>query len=155
MFLCSQSGLRWHLPKVNFIISRVRHCAKHDIVCKAILLLLSASIAFGGSLREAGVGLGAQAGAEGRSASPVEVPLEEVPVPSEPPSESTHSEELPTGEEASRFRAAHPSPRRRSLSTPEYSVEQLYASGVRIARRTVHSQFEHRFRNGCGAPLRC
>jgi hypothetical protein len=140
---------------VNCIISRIKPCTQHDRMCKAILLLLCASIAFSSSLREAGVGLGVKPDVAGSSASPVEAPLEEAPVPSEPPTESTHSEELPQGEEAGRLRAAHLSPRGRSRSKHEYLVEQLYASGVRIAHRIVHSQSEHHFRNGCGAPLRC
>jgi hypothetical protein len=137
------------------MISRIRYCAKHDITCKAILLLLCASIVLSGSLRAAGVGLGVEASLEGSSASPIEAPLEEVPVPSESPLEPPKPEELPKGEEANRCSAARLFKKRRPHPIPECLLEQAYASQVVVARRSVHSQFEHRFRNGCGAPLRC
>jgi len=140
---------------VNCIISRTKPCTQHDMVCKAILLLLCASIAFSSSLRAAGIGLGVKPGVEGSSASPVEAPLEEAPVPSESPLEPPKPEELPKGEEANRCSAARLPQKRRPPPVPECILEQAYASQAVVARRSVHSQFEHRFRNGCGAPLRC
>ncbi len=89
-----------------------------------------------------------------------EAPLHQSTVPEESPPESPKSSEMPEEGEAVSYALLRKSPKKASVqllakvvklaSCQSHSVKNLLAAG-----QTGSSQFEHGFRNGCGAHLRC
>ncbi len=134
---------------------KVKSLFHYEIAVKAVLVLVCVSVALGSVLRGVGAGVGALVGVDSCYALPTEMPIEEVPPQQESPVEAPNSAELPKGEEAAEFSATRLSKRHRHLSSRECRVEQLYARNIHLARRMASAQFEHCFRNGCGAFLRC
>ncbi len=125
-----------------------------EIVVKAILLLGCASITFGGCLRavlpKSTVGMVNAPGAQ-----PLERPVEELPSHSEPPVESEHIPELPEGEGCTSFSCGYSSNKLRKELPHHRRCQHRTAMSLCLVKRGFLVQFEHRFRNGCGAALRC
>lgn len=131
----------------------------YDVAVKALLLLICASVGLEGVLRSAVSDAVSCFGPLGSiplfAALPIDVPVEESPLQPEAPGSSTTSTEIAEGEEEAAGSLVSLSRRHRRVFSRECRGERFYARAIHLWRGYVRAQFEHCFRNGCGAPLRC
>ncbi len=137
----------------------LKRLRRYDVAVDALLLLVCTSIGLGGVLRatiaDAGSGVGSLGVVQLFAGLPVEAPLEESPSQPEAPVAGSTSTEIAKGEEEAAGSLSSLVRRHRRVGSRECRVDQFYARAIHLLRGNALAQFEHRFRNGCGAPLRC
>ena len=126
-----------------------------DIAVRAMLLSVCISIAFGSTIRFALPAVAPVFALVGADFSPTSIPAEEVPVQEEVPAENQGSTGLPK-EHVAPCGANEPKRSKRYRDRSEQvGVSVLISAAARFERRSADRSFEHSFRNGFGAPLRC
>jgi hypothetical protein len=126
-----------------------------SLALKAMLIALCFSLSCGGAVRTLAVATMPGLKLVGPVPLRTQLPAEEAPVQEELPTESPSPTELPRGEESPSLAADQKQAKRTRDHARASNVRTLSSHVSSVAIRAASSSFEHRFRNGCGAHLRC
>ena len=138
--------------------SPVLHSKKRvvcDLAVRIMLLSACISIAFGSTIRLALPAVAPILALVGSDCPPSNIPAEEAPLQEEVPAENQGSTGLPKENVAPCGSNDLKRSKRYRDRSIQCGIQLLNSAASHFERRGADRSFEHGFRNGIGAPLRC